>query len=183
MLQWWGGVLAFELTTILKWPGRLTSLSSVTTKRVDAQEACRPAGRAGNKGESMPQNHVEVILMRQLASYLSMPILVVDPAGTLLFYNEPAEALLGRRFEENGALPRAKWAPPLPMTADNGSPLPPEARPLSIALQQQRATHGGFWIQGFDGISRRLEVTAFPLAGQGGRQLGAVAIFWEGRES
>jgi hypothetical protein len=42
---------------------------------------------------------VELILMRQLASYLAMPILLFDPAGNLLFYNEPAEALVGRRFD------------------------------------------------------------------------------------
>jgi hypothetical protein len=46
----------------------------------------------------MAQHPIEVILMRQLASYLAMPILLVDPAGTLLFYNEPAERLLGRRY-------------------------------------------------------------------------------------
>ena len=46
----------------------------------------------------MAQKDVEVILMRQLASYLAVPIFLVDPAGNLIFYNEPAERLLGRRF-------------------------------------------------------------------------------------
>jgi PAS domain-containing protein len=111
-----------------------------------------------------------------------VPLLVVDRVGTLLFYNEPAEVLLGRRFEETGALPFEEWTRLFPMTAEDGSPLPPEARPLGTALQQQRATHGAFWIQSLDGISRSVEVTAFPLAGQGGCHLGAVAIFWQGRE-
>ncbi len=35
-----------------------------------------------------PQQEIEMILARQLASYLVMPIFVVDPAGTLVFYNE-----------------------------------------------------------------------------------------------
>jgi hypothetical protein len=39
----------------------------------------------------MPQTSREVVLMRQLVSCLAMPILLVDPVGTLLFYNEPAE--------------------------------------------------------------------------------------------
>jgi hypothetical protein len=34
-------------------------------------------------------------------------------------------------------------------------------------------------IQGLDGIWRMIEVTAFPIIGQGDRHLGAVAIFWE----
>ena len=32
-----------------------------------------------------------------------MPIFLVDTEGNLLYYNEPAEAILGRRFSETGA--------------------------------------------------------------------------------
>ncbi|MBW2374226.1 MAG: PAS domain-containing protein, partial [Deltaproteobacteria bacterium] len=39
---------------------------------------------------------VELILLRQLASQLAMPIIVVDPRGDLLYFNEAAEAILGR---------------------------------------------------------------------------------------
>jgi len=127
----------------------------------------------------MPQQTIEVILMRQLASYLAMPIFLVDPAGNLLFYNEPAEALLGHRYEETGEMPLAAWAQIFQPTSDDGSPLPPEALPLVIALQQHRAAHLAFQIRGLDGVHRKIEVTAFPLEGQGGRYLGAVAIFWE----
>ena len=127
----------------------------------------------------MPQQAIEVILMRQLASYLAMPIFLVDPAGNLLFYNEPAEALLGHRYEETGGVPFAEWARLFQPTSEDGSPLPPEALPLVIALQQHRAAHLAFQIRGLDGVVRKIEATAFPLEGQGGRYLGAVAIFWE----
>jgi PAS domain-containing protein len=125
------------------------------------------------------QKAIEIILMRQLASYLAMPILVVDPAGTLLFYNEPAEALLGRRYEETGEMSFTEWATSFTPTAGDGSPLPPEGLPLAIALQKRQAAHRAFWIRGLDGVSRHIESTAFPLEGHGGRNLGAVAIFWE----
>jgi hypothetical protein len=46
-------------------------------------------------------------LARQLAGYLSVPVFLVDPLGNLLFYNEPAEVILGRRFEETGAQPHS----------------------------------------------------------------------------
>jgi PAS domain-containing protein len=127
----------------------------------------------------MPQQAIEVILMRQLASYLAMPIFVVDPAGNLLFYNEPAEALLGRRYEETGEMLVEEWSRIFQPTTADGSPLPSEALPLVIALQQHQAAHLAFQIRGLDGVSRQIEVTAFPLDGQGGRHLGAVAIFWE----
>ena len=45
----------------------------------------------------MSQKAIELILMRQLASSLAMPIFLVDPSGNLVFYNEPAEQLLGSR--------------------------------------------------------------------------------------
>ncbi|MBI3990436.1 MAG: PAS domain-containing protein [candidate division NC10 bacterium] len=127
----------------------------------------------------MPQKDVEVILMRQLASYLAMPIFLVDMAGNLLFYNEPAETLLGRRYEETGEMSLEEWSTIFKPTAEDGSPLPPEALPLVIALQKYQPAHRTFWIRGLDGISRRIAATAFPLEGQGGRHLGAVTIFWE----
>jgi PAS domain-containing protein len=132
---------------------------------------------------SMPQQAIEMILMRQLASYLAMPIFLVDPAGNLLFYNEPAEALLGHRYEETGGMPLAEWAQVFQPTSEDGSPLPLEALPLVIALQQHCAAHLAFQIRGLDGVHRKIEATAFPLEGQGERYLGAVAIFWEVRAS
>jgi PAS domain-containing protein len=127
----------------------------------------------------MAQKAVELILLRQLASYLAMPIFVVDPAGTLLYYNEPAEALLGRRYDETGELSLPEWSTLFHPTAKDGSPLPPEALPLVRALQEAEAVHGAIWIRGLNGVARRLEITAFPLEGQAGRRLGAVAMFWE----
>jgi PAS domain-containing protein len=127
----------------------------------------------------MAQRPVEVILMRQLASYLAMPIFLVDDAGNLVYYNEPAERLLGRRYEESGEMPYAEWSTIFAPTALDGSPLAPESLPLAIALQKRRAAHRAIRFRGLDGVSRRVGLTAFPLEGQGGRHLGAVAIFWE----
>ncbi len=131
----------------------------------------------------MAQKAVELILMRQLASCLAVPVFLVDPEGTLLYYNEPAERLLGRRYDETGEMPATEWAAMFTPTAEDGSPLPPEELPLSVALRKWHPAHRGLIIQGLDGVTRRIAVTAFPLEGQGGRRLGAVAIFWEDRPS
>ena len=48
---------------------------------------------------------IQIILARQLASSLAMPILIVDTEGTLIFYNEPAEVILDQRFDETGEMP------------------------------------------------------------------------------
>ena len=51
----------------------------------------------------MAQHEIELILMRELASYLAMAIFVVDPEGELLYYNEPAERLLGHAVRRDRA--------------------------------------------------------------------------------
>ncbi len=128
----------------------------------------------------MAQKPVEIILMRQLASYLAMPIMVFDPEGNLLFYNEPMEAIIGRRFDETGEISLDEWYGWFEITDDDGSPLPREERALVIALEKQHAAHRAIWMRKKpDGVRRKMEVTAFPLEGQGGRHLGAVVISWE----
>ena len=127
----------------------------------------------------MAQQPVELILIRQWASYLTLPIFLAGVDGNLLYYNEPAEALLGRRYDEAGEMPIAELASIFVTTDEDGSPLATEALPLSIALLKHRPAHRRYRIRGLDGIWRLIETTAFPLEGQGGRHLGAVAIFWE----
>jgi PAS domain-containing protein len=124
----------------------------------------------------MPQRAVEIILMRQLASYLAMPIMLFDPQGNLIYYNEPAESIVGRRFDETGEIPLEEWYAMIEPTAEDGSPLPLETRPLIVALHTRQAAHRAFCLRMPDGSRRRVESTAFPLEGQGGCNLGAVAI-------
>jgi PAS domain-containing protein len=124
---------------------------------------------------------LELILLRELADHLSMPIFVVDPDGDLLFYNEPAEHLLGTRFDETGKMPFAEWSTVFTPTDRDGAPLAPDALPLAIAVQRRRPAQGDMWIRSLDGERRALTVTAFPLQGQWGDHLGAAAIFWESR--
>lgn len=122
---------------------------------------------------------VEVILMKQVASYLAMPIFLVDPDGTLMFYNEPAEALLGCRYDETGEMPFEEWGTVFVPTDADGAVLAPNELPLAVALAERRPAHGRFSITAMDGKRHDLAVTAFPLIGQNERELGAVALFWE----
>jgi PAS domain-containing protein len=127
----------------------------------------------------MTHRDIELILTRQLASYLKMPILIVDPKGDLLFFNESAESILGRRFEETGVIRRGEWSMLFTPTADDGSLIPREEQPLFIATEQRRPAYGRSWIRGLDGMKRQIEGIAFPLQGVADRFLGAVGVFWE----
>lgn len=130
-------------------------------------------------GTPMPQRDIEIILMRQLASYLIVPIFVVDTEGVMLFYNEPAEALLGRQFDEAGEMPMREWTTIFQPRDENNAPLPPDGLPLVIALRRRVPAQRRIRITGLDGVARHLEIVAFPLQGQGNRMLGAAAMFWE----
>jgi PAS domain-containing protein len=127
----------------------------------------------------MSNKEVELILTRQLASYLTLPMFIVDASGTLVFYNEPAEKILGVRFEETGEMPAADWVSTWLPTDQQGNPLPSESLPLMIALAERRLAHAQFWVRGSDNVRRYLHTMAFPLTGQGGHHLGAVVLFQE----
>jgi PAS domain-containing protein len=128
----------------------------------------------------MAQQSVEMILVRQLAGYLLVPVLVLDTAGTVIFYNEPAERILGVRFEETGRLDREE-ADRLIELSDDPAAGPDDAdRPLVIALQQRRPAHARRWLlRRSDRVRLSVELTAFPVIDQDDRLLGAVAMFWE----
>jgi hypothetical protein len=127
----------------------------------------------------MSQQEVEVILSRHLAEYLAMPIFIVNPVGDLIFYNEPAEAILGTRYSETGSMPASEWATKFKPTDHEGQPIKPEELPLVIAITTHQPAHKIFWIRGLDDAMREIEVTALPLIGQAERFLGGIAFFWE----
>ena len=127
----------------------------------------------------MAQQAIELILTRQLASCLSVPILIVDPQGDLVFFNESAEPILGRRFEETGSIRRGEWSALFNPTGEDGKPVPREEQPLFIATNKLRPAYRRSWIRGLDGTNRQIEGIAFPLRGISGRFLGAVGVFWE----
>jgi PAS domain-containing protein len=130
----------------------------------------------------MSANQIEIILSRQLADCLSIPIFLTDPEGNLLFYNEPAEELLGKRYEETGRMPVSEWATIFKPVDEQGNALAPEELPLVRTLMSRLPNHGTFWIESLGGQRNQISVTAYPVIGRPDRFLGAVAIFWKTRE-
>jgi PAS domain-containing protein len=129
----------------------------------------------------MAQQPVELILVRHLASRLAVPVFVVDGGGDLVFFNEPAERVLGRRFDEIRFMPFEEWTTAF-LPAASGRSLGVDDLPLVLALRQGVPAHRRFEIVGADEVVRCIEVTAFPIIGPGERRLGAVAMFWEAED-
>jgi PAS domain-containing protein len=125
------------------------------------------------------QQGIETILMRRLAERLTMPIVLVDPRGDLVYFNPAAALVLGRRFEDTGPIVRGEWRAVFRPTHPDGSPYKREDLPLYIATDDRKPSYRGGWLRGLDGVERRFESIAFPLMGQGERMLGAVGVFWD----
>lgn len=123
--------------------------------------------------------HIVLIVARELAVNIATPLFIVDEAGTLVFYNEAAERLLGRSFRETGDLPANEWMSLFRAETGDGVPLTAEDRPLASVLSNRVPVHRRMVITAADGVRRRLVVTAYPLMPSLDRVVGAIAIFWE----
>jgi PAS domain-containing protein len=125
------------------------------------------------------QKNLVLILAREFASKLAHPMLVTDAQGNLVFYNEPAEDVLGRPFNEAGELSAERWAASFRAEDANGEPMPLERMPAGVALVERRPSTGIVRFTGLDGEARTISVTGIPLFAHPDEFVGAVAIFWE----
>jgi PAS domain-containing protein len=129
------------------------------------------------------QKSLVLILAREFASQLAMPMFIVDGQGDLVFWNEPAERVLGQTFAEAGEMTREEIAETFQIANLAGEVLDLEDRQVGIALFERRPTHATNRIRGLDGVWRTVAVTAIPLL-TGGDELGGVlAVFWEQPEA
>ncbi len=127
----------------------------------------------------MAAYEIEIILNRQLADCLSIPVFITDPGGNLIFYNEPAEEILGKRFEDTGEMPVEQWSTDFKPVDERGLPLPPEELPLVKTLNHAAPFHKTFGIVSMQGNIQKIAVTSYPIIGRTGKMMGAVAIFWK----
>jgi PAS domain S-box-containing protein len=128
------------------------------------------------------QKSLVLILAREFATQLAMPMFVADGDGTLIFYNEAAEEILGRSFAEVGELTARELVETFDIESPDGEYLEPEDRALGIAFFEKRPVHGKRRVKGVDGVWRSIEITAFPLMTGPDELGGVVAIFWENGE-
>ncbi|MBV8690674.1 MAG: PAS domain-containing protein [Actinobacteria bacterium] len=125
------------------------------------------------------QKSVVLILARELAANVATPIFLIDKDGKLVFYNEPAEAIVGQPFAQVGEMPVADWGASMQPEDAEGNKLSRRAIPPGVAFLEQRAAHQEIFITGADGVRRGIEITAFPLFAKADEFAGAICIFWE----
>jgi hypothetical protein len=126
-----------------------------------------------------PSKPIQLILARQLASGLDTPILILDTEGTLIYYNEPAELILDLRYDETGEVPAEEWGARFALADEAREPIELEDRPTMLALSERKPISRTVWMRCGNREWRHVNITAFPLIGEGGQFLGAQMIFWE----
>jgi PAS domain-containing protein len=129
----------------------------------------------GTAPKSLP-----LILARELGSNLSTAMFLLDASGTLVFFNDAAEQLIGRAFAELGVIPASEFGQVLELAHPDGSHLRRRDSPAGIALLERRPAHQMLLATGYDGTRRLVESTAFPLLGANDEMHGVVNVFWPG---
>jgi PAS domain-containing protein len=129
-----------------------------------------------------PQRPLELILARNLLSALSTPAFLVDEGGLLVFYNEAAGLLLGKRFEELGTVEAQEWGALFGPFDEAGEAIPYDELPLVSAVRSGRPAHAAFRIRSTDGGDVAVEASAFPILTAHGSR-GAIAVFWPAEEA
>ncbi len=123
------------------------------------------------------QRPLELILARNLLSSITTPAFLIGEEGALLFYNEAAGALIGRRFEETGSMSAGDWTSAFGPYGEDGIPIPYEEIPAVLSLRENRPYHGIFRICTPHGDPQDIAASAIPIVGPGG-STGAIVIFW-----
>lgn len=121
-----------------------------------------------------------LILARELASNLATPLAIIDHKGTLVFANEPAQQF-GSTQSELGELSEEEWRARFTADLLDGTPASLDDMPSVRARRERAPAHETLVITTNDGEKRTLEVTAFPLLGEGEQLVGVVVVFWQTR--
>jgi PAS domain-containing protein len=126
----------------------------------------------------MASQPLELILARNLIDGITLAAFLVDPDGVLVFFNDAAGELIGRRFEEVGRLRREEWSSEFGPFDEFGKLMPTEDLPVTVALRQGLPAHDRFRISssGEDELIE-VDVSALPLGSADGFK-GAIIVFW-----
>jgi len=124
------------------------------------------------------QRNVALILARELAVNVTTPMWMWDEAGLLVYYNEPAAAIIGRPFDDVETMHLDEIDRFRAEDLD-GNRIAIEDLPSGIALREKQPSQRVLRMIGLDGVKRTVSITAIPLFVRGDQFVGAMAVFWQ----
>ena len=121
-----------------------------------------------------------LILARELAANLATPMFLLDELGTLVFFNDAAELMIGKTYSEVGAITGADFGDLLNIEYEDGTAMRKRDSPVGIAFNQRQPAHHRLVATPLGGVGKHTwEVTAYPLFGRTGDMHGVLTVFWE----
>lgn len=124
-----------------------------------------------------------LIRAKHLAESVTTPMFLADREGDLVFFNEAAEVMLGKSFNDIGRMTAAEWGKTLNVRSRDGQPFPLEAMPGWLEVQAHRPALGHVLLTTFNGGDIVIALCAVPLFTSQSQFEGAMVMFWEDDES
>jgi PAS domain-containing protein len=124
---------------------------------------------------------VELILARNLVSGIRLAAMLIDADGVIVFFNDAAGDLIGRRFDEVGQLTREEWSSEFGPFDEFGQVVPTDDLPVTVALREGLPANGRVHVRVHDGNLVEVELSALPLAAADGFK-GAIVVFWRSED-
>jgi PAS fold len=121
--------------------------------------------------------NLELILARSLAANLAVPSFLAEPSGKIVYFNEAAELLLGRGYEDTPELSSQDLVDILRPVGEEGAPMTAEQMPIPRAIATALPAHTHASSYGDE--PKRYLATAIPFLDRDGLVLGAL-LFWYG---
>ena len=124
------------------------------------------------------QRNLVLILARAFAGQLATAVFLLDPEGTIIYYNEAGERLTGRPFIEGAGSTLEDWMMRRRQRDEEGHELPIQELPLGKTMLKREPAHGIIRFQTEDGVDRRIETASFPLFAHTEDFVGTISIVW-----
>jgi PAS domain S-box-containing protein len=107
---------------------------------------------------------------------------LIDAGGTLVYFNEAAELLLGKSYGEVGGITALEFGAMLELEKVDGTPMRRRDSPAGVAYYEREPSHRTLLATTLDGTRHPFEVTAYPLFGHVGDMHGVLTVFWRAKE-
>jgi len=128
--------------------------------------------------ETPEQRNLVLILARAFAAQLATAVFLLDPEGTIIYYNEAAEELTGRPFIEGAGLTIDEWMTRTRPRDTGGLDVGVQDLPLGTTMLKQQPAHGIVVFRTADGVDRRVETASFPLFAHTEDFVGSFSVVW-----
>lgn len=134
------------------------------------------------EGSRTSEPSLPLILARELAANLATPMFLIDAGGTLVYFNDAAELLLGKSYSEVGGITALEFGTMLELGKVDGTPMRRRDSPAGVAFYDREPAHRTLLATTLDGSRQPFEVTAYPLFGHVGDMHGVLTVFWRAKE-